>query len=205
MRKISLLISALITLSLSSQTTHIGKITVDLQNHRISFPARVNMKEGLVEYLLCTRWGKLHESVLATDIHPTNLQTALLLIGLKPGGGLSYQGDTAQPKGDKVIIWVEWWEEGKQKRYRGEKLVWNKKEEKPLPEMEWVFTGSVHHEKWGFMAERTGVIIATYRDPIAIINNPLPSGTDDTILFSNKKILPSPGKEVKVIIERVKK
>src|SRR5687768_133237 len=61
----------------------IGSVTVDSKQKTLTFPALVNMTTGLVEYLVVTTGGKVHESLLRTDAEPFHIHTAMLLLGLK--------------------------------------------------------------------------------------------------------------------------
>lgn len=65
----------------------IGRVRMDPKARRISIPAQVNTNAGLVEYVLVTRQGKVHEALLATDASPTHLHLAFLLLDLAPQGG----------------------------------------------------------------------------------------------------------------------
>lgn len=177
----------------------IGNVLVDIVQRKIKVMGWVNMSEGLVEYLAVTPRGKLHESVLALDVQPIHLQIGLILLDLNFGGNIRYQGDPQTPKGDPVEIFVEWNENGVTKKVRGEELIYNKATDSALPKSHWVFTGSAVINGQ-FMADREGSLIATYHDPWTIIDNPQPSGSDDTILFANKKLLPAPNTPVTVFI-----
>jgi len=182
----------------------IGQVLVDATNMTVTFPAEVNMQEGLVEYLICARWGKLHESVLATEANPLDIQLGLLALGMTCGGGVEFQGDRTKGKGDALRIFVEWDEGGSATKVRAEELVFDRKRDKPMKRSNWIFTGSVIIEGH-FMAQFDGLIAATYNDPCAIINSPLPSRYDDEILFANSAVAPPAGTSVTVILERVKK
>lgn len=59
----------------------IGSITLDKNARSVSFPASINMTEGVIEYLLVNKKGKVHESLFSTAIVPTNLHVAMLLLG----------------------------------------------------------------------------------------------------------------------------
>jgi hypothetical protein len=63
----------------------------------------------------------------------------------------------------------------------------------------WTFTGSII-DSTGFVADEELSLIATYRDPAAIINNRLPTGSDDTIYKVNERIVPKWGTPVKLTI-----
>ena len=62
----------------------LGEIHFDSATRTIRFPATVNMTEGAVEFALVGTQGKLHESVLATDIRPLQLRTVLSLLDFEP-------------------------------------------------------------------------------------------------------------------------
>ena len=62
----------------------IGKITFDKKTREIRVPTRVNMVDGLLEFLLVHQNGKVHESLLVTDASATNLNLAFTLLRYKP-------------------------------------------------------------------------------------------------------------------------
>src|SRR3954469_13485921 len=68
---------------ISSNLFQIGTVRLDKSKGTVQFPAQLNMTNGLVEYLLVTTKGKLHESVLKTETEPYHIQLALLLLGAK--------------------------------------------------------------------------------------------------------------------------
>ena len=127
------------------------------------------------------------------------MQTALILLGLEFGGGIRYQGDPLTPKGDRVQIWVEWNTDGKAKRHRAEDLVYNRIKQTSMEHTGWVFSGS-RMNNGAFMAQGTGTLIATFHDPDAIIDNPLPEGKDDTAYIVNGQVIPPKGTEIKMMI-----
>nr|MCU0751014.1 hypothetical protein [Akkermansiaceae bacterium] len=46
----------------------IGDITFDQKTREVRFPCKVNMTDGLLEYLLVHQNGKVHESLFVTEI-----------------------------------------------------------------------------------------------------------------------------------------
>jgi hypothetical protein len=167
----------------------IGKVTVDLKSRTLTCSGKVNMDRGLIEYLAVAPGGKTHESLLKIDVRPLHLQVGLILLGLEPQGGLEKQGDTHAPKGPPVELWVSWQRSGKPVKVAAEDLVWDIDQKRPMDRKAWVFSGS-GKDKNGFVADRELSLIATYRDPAAIINNALPSGADDTVYKVNQRIVP---------------
>ena len=61
----------------------LGTIRLDKNASTVSFPAKVNMVDGLIEYILVTSKGATHESVLVTEVSPQNVHMAMLLLGAK--------------------------------------------------------------------------------------------------------------------------
>ena len=167
----------------------IGKATVDLKSKSVTCAGKINMRRGTVEYLAVAPRGKVHESVLSLDVRPLHLQVGLILLGLEPRGGLRYQGDTQVPKGAPVDIWVSWQRGGRTVKARAEELVWDVVKKRPMDPKAWVFSGSRVTEA-GFVADEELSLVATYRDPAAIINNALPTGSDDSIYKVNERLAP---------------
>lgn len=177
----------------------IGLVTIDAKKKEIRFPAWVNMDRGLVELLLCSRTGKLHESVLATNAEPIHIQVALLLLGLKPGKHPFCDKKDPRPVGDMVDVFVVFGKTGAKKTVRGEDLIWNKPKKRAMRHTPWVFLGSRIYEG-RFCAQSLGSIITTYHDPLAILDNPLETTTDDTLYFVNEKMRLKRGEHVTVIL-----
>lgn len=158
------------------------------------------MSSGPVEYYAVTPDGKTHESVIALDIKPLHLQTALLLLGLDYGQNLQMQGDTAAPAGDSVLISVSWQLDGDSITVPASSLLYNTMSEEPDEDGPWVFTGSMMYEG-RFLADYEGSIIATYSDPVAILNTPMSGRYDDTSFDVNEALTPPVGTEILLIIK----
>lgn len=190
---------------ISPDEYRIGKLMLNKKTQEIAITGQVNMQSGLVEYLACcsAEAGKLHESVLKLDTKPSDVQVALLLLGAKAENNLKFQGDSNLPKGDPLEIWAEWELPDKsKKKVRGEELVYNQGEKKPMQKTSWAFTGSFIREG-RFAADIEGSIIATFRDPVALINNSLPVGADDTQIYCNEKLLPPVGTKITLLIKPI--
>jgi len=176
----------------------IGKCKIFKERGAVELPASVNMKEGLLEYLLVGSSGKLHESLLRTDVEPYALQVALLLSGLE--GSLTHlnaQGENRLPEGDPIEITVSWSEDGKEKTARIEEMVLQGKEK--AGQIPWVFTGSVVNNG-SFAAQVTKSIIAVYHDPLAMIDHRLEDGASDEVWFANAQTTPPVGTPMTVTI-----
>ena len=130
-------------------------IRLDKKKRRISFPGTVNMRVGLIEYLLVNEKGKIHESLLATKVLPHDIHLALLLIGLKedskanskepvPPSAIdtSYLHSAPKLKGSPVRISVAWTEDGKRKEIPAEDWIFNLQTNHPMTTGPWTYNGS---------------------------------------------------------------
>ncbi len=179
----------------------IGGIYLDKKEGTVEFDSVLNMDKGLLEYLIVGNSGKVHESLLKTEIEPYNLQIALLLIGLEGSmNPLSEQGDPRRPDGDSVRIRVKWENKGKIYERPIEEWVFRKDSNSVLGPTDWVFTGSVI-SNGVFMAQVEKSIVAVYHDPTAMIDNPMPEGASDEIWFVNEHAVPPIGTKVTVSIK----
>jgi len=166
----------------------VGSVRVDPAARAVIATGWVNQVLGPIELLACGPGGKTHESVFVMDVNPLDLQTALLLLGLKPGTPPPALGQ-GQPVGPKLDIWIEWADQGTQRKERAERFVVNVENDKPLPKTPWIFTGSVFEEgEFKALAEES--LVATYLDPWAIVNLPLACAANDEILTVNERLVP---------------
>lgn len=177
-----------------AEVAALGSVRVDLLNRSVIAEGWVNQSRGLIELLACGPEGKTHESVIVLDLDPVDLNAALLLLGLEPGQPPQAMG-VGLPKGHPVDIWVEWDEAGSRKRTRAESLVLDQSQERALPRTSWTYTGAVRDDG-KLLASHDQSLVATFWDPWALLNLPLPSGSDDEILYAHPEALPSPGTPV---------
>jgi hypothetical protein len=168
-------------------TFRIGKVLCDREARTIRFPASVNAREGLIEYALVTTKGKVHESLLATEVSPLHVQMAALLMGLSP--------KAADDKPVPVLIEVSWATNGPERKLPLEDLVALARESPQgktgatLGRGPWLYQGSVI-EAGGFAAERDGSIISLISDPAALAGNPRPGHEDDSLHVAHTAALP---------------
>jgi len=186
----------------------LGNVKVYMKAGRIEAPGVIAIDRGVVEYMICSRGGKDYESVVSLDLVPSDLNTALLLIGLKAGGGVDIVGDSRVPAGDGVVIYVEWVDEKTQKkaRVRGERMITNVQKKGHMREIAWIYTGGrfARDKETGkdiYLSDVVRVVAATYRDPDALLNNPLETGIDDVFYEADPAVVPHPGTKVTVVFE----
>jgi hypothetical protein len=176
----------------------LGKVRVDKQKRTIAFPAAVNMNQGIVEYFLVSTKGKVHESVLRTDVEPYQIQVAMLLLGGR-GAQTNSFGTNQMPRGDAVIIEVSWKGLLSTKRVLAEEMVIDRARNAPMTKGPWIYNGSFQFENL-FVAQETGSMISTIADPEALINNPRERRDDDDNWIVNSKVVPDAETRVMVTI-----
>ncbi len=196
----------------------IGTIRLDKNTGTATFPAKVNMVDGLVEYILVTTKGPTHESILATDVSPKNLHMAMLLLGAKgmaiakgapPPERIDAEFLAKAPKleGDRIFITCKWKDaDGTEKTapierwlIRREQVARKTPREVPAEDGPWLYTGSFMHEGQ-FNAETQGVFGSVVTFPGALINNPRKGANDDHMWFVKTIAMPPLGTDVEVSI-----
>jgi len=173
-------------------------LVLDRKAGEVRVSGAIAVREGPLEYLICAPEGKLYESLLRADVDPYHLHLALLLIGLQPKNNLEFQGDPATPEGDPLGIFVSWKAGDERVTHRADELLWEPYNEKAMTRTDWVFTGSMFADG-AFAASINKSIVAVYNDPVAIINNPLATGADDTSYSAHTAALPEVGTEVEIV------
>jgi hypothetical protein len=167
----------------------IGRVTLDKESRSVTFPATVNMTEAIVEYVVVTPDGKVHESLLRTEASPRDIHVAMLLLDAK-GSTNAVPEDPLKPiPGDPVIIEVSWKDKDREKRLRVEELILNTQLKTNLTKGVWIYNGS-RIENGAFMAEREGSIVSLITDPFALVNNPRPGRDNDDLCEVNSKTMP---------------
>ena len=182
----------------------LGQVRLNQKTRTITFPATVNLRDVNVEYLVVTRAGKTHESILRTDAEPMHLQLALLLLDAKGAGTNTLpQAPSASLPGEKLLLEVTWKTGATTQTVRAEELVLDLKSAAPAARGPWIFTGSRMREG-AFAAQVDGSIVSLITDPDALINNPRPGREDDDRWKPNAAVLPPLNTPVEVSIRLVR-
>ena len=179
----------------------VGTVEIDRTARTIRIPAKVNLRGGDVEYVLVHSQGKCHESVFATDSSPRDIHIALLLLGLKPAVLPAVDKPCLVTPSSGVRIRAEWEEQGQTKSVPLAETIVLGDGTKPDPETDffWLGNGSRFTEA-GFGAVVEGSIVSLIQDDMALINNPRPDRSDDTLHHPNSKILPPLGAAASIVL-----
>jgi len=190
----------------------IGTITFDQKTREIRFPGKVNMTEGQLEFLLVHENGKLHESLLMTDISPTALNLAFTLLRYPPSrelyplpndpgaaANVFPEVSTEVRAAARITVEVEWKENGKIRRFPANELIQHTVRNTSMPAGPWVYGGS-EFEDGKYAPEISGDIIAIFTSSAALINYPGKDDDNDEVWIPYPKRVPAAGTDVAIII-----
>ena len=159
----------------------VGEVEFDKATRVIRFPATLNQREGLLEYVVVHDKGKVHESLLRTAINPTHLNIALKLLRYQSSPELFPLRDEGHPTGlfptvdaktkaaARVEIRMLWKDDAAEHSATVNEMVTNTKNDKPMPAGPWVYGGSLV-DQGRFVAEMTGDIVAILTNEVSIFN-----------------------------------
>jgi hypothetical protein len=189
-----------------------GQVVFDHKSREIRFPCKVNMTEGLLEYLVVHQNGKVHESLFVTETSPTHINLALTLLKYRPSRELyPLPNDTGGLSGDfpvvpddikasaRIRIDVEWSEEGNTKRLPVNDWIQHAVKTTAMPQGPWVYGGSEFYDGQ-FVPETSGDIAAIFVAQSSLINYPGEDNRDDTVWLAFTKRIPPQGTNVTLVI-----
>ena len=193
----------------------IGKLRLDKNKSTVAFPGKINMAADLIEYVLVSPGGPTHESLLVTELQPTDLHFAMLLLGAK-GAGLTtpaageapppqidakYLHNAPKLKGDNVLVTATWKDKaGKERMTPVEDWLVHPKTKKAAEPGPWIYTGSMFGADGNFLAQQLGGFIAVVSNPAALINNPRKGNDNDLFWEINAKTVPPIDTPVQITI-----
>jgi len=151
---------------------------VDPENRSVSFPATMNLAEGVLEVIIATPRGRLHEALLKADVSPMALQALLYTLDLNNG---PRRQDSTARRGDLVDIDLEFTAaDGMTVREPVESFIRDTRTGKPKVRTGWVFVGSTMRDGV-FLAEEEGNLCINYSVGATLFDNPDDDATDDTV------------------------
>jgi hypothetical protein len=175
------------------QEYELGEIKFNSTTREIRVPCKVNMTEGLLEYVVVHEHGKTHESLLSTSISPLELNVAMLLTNYEPHikEAAQYLKEPRpmtthlmslpmeRPGANQIEVAVEWKDAaGGTQTAPVTRWIKEKNSTVSREKTHWTYTGSMVSQT-GFAAQFDGSIMAIYFDLIALINFPVKENNDD--------------------------
>jgi hypothetical protein len=177
----------------------IGAVRLNKAEKSASFPGMINLTNVLLEYAVVHSSGKVHESLIRTEVDPYHVHLAMLLLGVNERASQAAQDlRPASRQGEPVSIWVSW--QAGAKKVRLEDWIFNRETGKPMARGPWTYNGS-SVEDGTFLAQANGSVVAIIEDAGALINNPRPGSENDEIWFPVEKGIPGLDTPVEVTIK----
>lgn len=193
----------------------IGGVRIDEAKRAIVVPCKIELSSGVLEYALVHTKGKLHESLLSTEVQPQDIHVAMLLLGARqtptstsaPPGQITadYLANAPKLEGDEVQITARWTDQAGTEQSRPlEDLILDLAKSQTMAHGPWIYNGSLL-SSGKFLAQQDGSIIATISDPSALANNPRPGRDKDDAWAANTEVLPPAGTPVELEIQFTQK
>ena len=155
----------------------------DRKERTLVLRARVVLREGPLEHLLCFKGTKEHEAILLTPAAPRLIHAGLLLTGAVPGHPVRFLPKFEPPTGTPIAITLVWDEAGKTRRADARDWVFDERKKVPLS-IDWVFAGSElvpdPNAKQPYYAADDGDLITVANFASATLDLPFASTADDT-------------------------
>tara|TARA_R110002049_G_scaffold291747_1_gene475892 strand:- start:22 stop:654 length:633 start_codon:yes stop_codon:yes gene_type:complete len=168
--------SQLTVVQVGENEYEVGSVRLNKSQRTLSFPARVEIRDGDLEYAVVHVTGKTHETLLATEVEPQQIHIAALLldaVGQSPTISVSWKADTGEVSFDLAeliqIVGVP---------------------TDLLTSEKWTYNGS-EFQNGTFAAQSEGSIIALMPDTTALVNHVASMRINrDDIFKSKTSVLP---------------
>jgi hypothetical protein len=185
---------------------HFPHIEVDVKNKQIRVECEALHCEAPLEFFCVTAGGNEHESVIRTRAKPSEIHTALLMLGLQPGEPVKYSESAHKwfpPHGPPLNISIEYAKDGKQFAMPAYKLMRDVHTKKSMPPMSWVFTGSRIMQDGTYAADVTSYVVSIVNFDLTLIDIPaLASSANETLEWeTDLDVMPPLGSPMTMIIE----
>jgi len=192
-------------------------VGIELTEDEVRVPAKLLLKQGILEYFAVLKGGKEHEALVSLvgnlgpeDRRPKDfgikLNNAIQALGVQRGRSIRFTPNGTRPaEGRTLYLFLEWEEEGETVVVRAEDLVWDRMQNAQMPHDSWVFVGSsfVPGDNEGellFAADLTAEAVATYSALNTIIDTTAPGAQDDTVFIVATPRVPEDVSDVTLVI-----
>lgn len=202
-------------IKVDEDTIRIGEVLVNHKQRTVSFPAKVNMKEGIIEFLVSMPAGKIHEALLITEADPLHLSVGMKLLKFESFEKFFPQRDDdlnwlpftppERKEYEKAFVQleIEQIKDGKPVLLDLGDWLLNAETKQPFPEGEWLYTNSWFY-RGAYQASLSGDLVAIFADLSSPINyvGDFNDGSNDSGWIVNPKHTVPVGTDVRVIISQ---
>jgi hypothetical protein len=189
-------------------TAPVGKmphLAVDVKKKEIRVDCEAVKADYPLEFLAVVSNTNEYEALIRSEVRPSNLHLALLMLGLKPGEPIHYSDATQTwrpPTGPPVDIWFEYQKDGRAMKVPAYRWMRDVKTKKEAPPMYWVFTGSRVLEDNSYGADGTGSLIGVINNDLTILDVPQLKGRalESREWERNPDLMPATGTAVTMVL-----
>ncbi len=180
-------------------------LEIDAKRREVRVECQALNVETPLEFLCVVKGTNEYESLLRSQVKPSQLHLALLMIGLKPGTPVHYDNAIDKwfpPTGPPLQIAIEYKRDGKTVRYPAYRCLRNVTTKKEMPAMTWIFTGSRIMDDGQYAADVTGYLVSVVNFDLTVIDVPkIASSSNETLEWEyNPELIPKTGTPVTMII-----
>src|SRR4051812_19214032 len=150
----------------SGGAAKIGKLpflTFDTRTKQVRVECETLGVEAPLEFFAVVVNGPEHETVVRSKVKPSDLHTALLALGLKPGAPVTYSKALDKwlpPHGPPLHIYMEYLKDGKLVSEPANRWMRDIKTKKVMPRTTWIFAGSRVMPDGTYAADSTGYLVS---------------------------------------------
>jgi hypothetical protein len=168
----------------------IGKnvwLEIDGELRRVIVTGYVCLRQGNLEELLCRRYTKEHESILAADIDARELHAGLLAAGGEAGSPAQFEPKYKPASGTRIKVTLRYQKDGKTVSVPAQQWLRVIETKQPM-NVDWVFAGSklaqniLDKDKPPFYQANDGDVISVSNFESSLLDIPVRSTSEDANL-----------------------
>lgn len=182
-------------------------LQIDAARKQVRVDAEMLGVQAPLEFFACVSGSAEHEAVMRSPAKPSDVHTALLVLGLKPGEPVRYSEGAKKwlpPHGPPLHLSVEWTDEdGRAQRVPAYRLMRDVKSKREMPAMTWTFVGSRVTPDGTYAADATGYLVSVVNFELTVIDIPqLASSANESLEWQlDPDVAPPAGTKVSLVIE----
>jgi hypothetical protein len=189
-----------------AKTGKLPHLEFDVKKKEVRVECETLAVETPLEFFAVVVNGPEHEAVVRSKVKPSDLHTALLAIGLKPGAPVSWSEAAKKwlpPHGPPVHLLMEYQKSGKTVTEPANRWMRDIKTKKPMPRTTWIFAGSRVMKDGSYAADSTGYLVSVVNFDMTVFDIPdLASSSNETLEWErNPETAPPGGTKCKMVIQ----
>ena len=179
-------------------------VTIDWSVPQVEIDARVVLREGPLELLVCAEQTKEHESILVTAARPRRVYEALGLIGLEPGHPLRYDSTTAQytpATGQRLALEIHYRDGEEDKTVAAHEWMAASGTQQSISAPVWVFCGSQTLDgKFAADVEGTVACVVDFNSALIGLAERHSAKNSELWLVANTPLIPERGTPCRLVV-----